>query len=159
MITSSVIWAYYAVLAGVTWLVRSTREERQQFMNWVKTRNPTVVIAILAIIVLLVIAGITVPDGKLHVTFLDVGAGEAIFIQTPRGRQVLVDGGRDGARTLAQVGRQLPFWDRNLDMVVLTSPDKERLVGLIGVLERYTVDIVVTGSESASSEMYAEWVR
>ena len=158
-VTMPVIWTYFTMLAFVTWWLRSTRDERQRIVTWVKALNPTVVITLLAVVVLAVIASVTVPDGKLHVTFLDVGAGEAVLIQTPHGKQVLVDGGVDGALTLAQVGRRLPFWDRSLDMIVLTSPDKARLTGLVAVLKRYQVDTVVTGVETSSGEVYAEWER
>jgi len=54
---------------------------------------------------------------------LDMGEGDAIFIQTPSGRQVLVDGGPSEAVLLSQLGRQMPFWDRTLDVVVLMHPD------------------------------------
>jgi competence protein ComEC len=158
-VTLPVIWAYYAGMTAVTWWLRSTDAERQRVVKWVKALNPTVVITLLAIAGLIVLASIATPDGRLHVTFLDVGAGEAVLIETPRGRQVLVDGGEDSARTLAQVGRQLPFWDRSLDMIVLTSPDKERLAGLVAVLKRYQVGIVVTGAETSSGTYYAEWER
>ncbi|TFG67718.1 MAG: DUF4131 domain-containing protein, partial [Anaerolineales bacterium] len=130
-VTNPIVWAYFVGLASVTWWLRRSRDDHQRFLAWVKALNPTVVITVLAVTALIVITSITAPDGKLHVTFLDVGAGEAVLIETPHGRQVLVDGGADGALTLAQVGRWLPFWDRNLDMIVLTSPDKDRLAGLV----------------------------
>ncbi len=158
-VTSPAVWAYFLALASATWWLRRSRDEHQRFFAWVKALNPKVVITILAVTALIVIASITAPDGKLHITFLDVGAGEAVLIQTPRGRQVLVDGGADGAQTLAQIGRQLPFWDRRLDMIVLTSPDKDRLPGLVAVLNRYQVSSVITGGETSSNEYYVEWER
>ena len=97
------------------------------------------------------------PDGRLHVTVLDAGQGDAIFIQTPRGKQVLIDGGADPAQTLAQVGQRMPFWDRRLDMVILTSPTSGRLPGLIPVLERYTVDFVNVSPETGRGNLYERW--
>jgi hypothetical protein len=38
-------------------------------------------------------AALSQPDGRLHVTFLDVGQGDATFVQTPSGRLVVIDPG------------------------------------------------------------------
>ncbi|MBF8267135.1 MAG: Lactamase protein [Dehalococcoidia bacterium] len=56
-------------------------------------------------------AALTRPDGRLHVTFLDVGQGDAALIVTPGGRQVLIDGGPDSRRLLTLLGERIPFWD------------------------------------------------
>lgn len=79
-----------------------------------------------------------VGQGELMVAFLDVGQGDGIFIQTPDGVQVLIDGGPDGTvlRALSEV---LPWGDRTLDMVVGTHPDKDHVAGLVDVLGRYKV--------------------
>ena len=99
------------------------------------------------------------PDGRLHLTFLDVGQGDAIFIETPSGRQVLVDGGPGESALLSQLGRQMPFWDRTIDVVVLTHSDADHLTGLVSVLERYEVGIVVFREEPAETDLYARWLE
>ncbi|MEL6804853.1 MAG: MBL fold metallo-hydrolase, partial [Bacteroidota bacterium] len=86
----------------------------------------------------------------LCVVFLDVGQGDATFIQSPTGSQVLIDGGRDSAimRTLSA---QMSFWDRDLDLVVMTHPDADHVGGLIDVLRRYDVTSVLrTENESGT---------
>ena len=92
-------------------------------------------------------------------TFLDVGQGDAVFIQTPSGRQVLVDGGPGESALLAQLGRQMPFWDRGIDVVVLTHSDADHLTGLVPVLARYEVGIVVSREEPAETDLYARWLE
>ncbi len=99
------------------------------------------------------------PDGRLHVVFLDVGQGDAIFVQTPSGRQVLIDGGPSETALLSQLGRQMPFWDRTLDVMLLTHPESDHITGLIGVLERYKVDMVIFRKMEHESEVYAHWLR
>jgi competence protein ComEC len=74
-------------------------------------------------------AALTLPDGRLHVTFLDVGQGDAVLIVTPSGRQVLVDGGPDPMGAVRALGDRLPFWDRSLDVVVLTPHTRTTLRG------------------------------
>lgn len=84
------------------------------------------------------------PDGRLHVAFLDVGQGDAIFVQTPAGQQVLIDGGRYTSVVLDQLGRQMPFWDRSIDIVIATHPDADHVAGLVGVFEHYRVSRLIT---------------
>jgi competence protein ComEC len=115
-----------------------------------------------AAVILLVLAFFawrSLPDGRLHVVFLDVGQGGAIFIQTPSGRQVLVDGGPSETVLLSQLGHQMPFWDRTLDVVVLTHPDSDHITGLAGVLERYQVDTVIFREVEVESEVYEYWLQ
>lgn len=83
------------------------------------------------------------PDGRLHVAFLDVGQGDAILIVTPSGRQVLVDGGRYPSVVLDELGQHIPFWDRDLDLVVATHPDDDHVAGLVAVLDRYDVGLLL----------------
>jgi competence protein ComEC len=112
-------------------------------------------VAGLAIVVLLVwVAAFSLPDGKLHVTFLDVGQGDAIFIQTPRGQKVLVDGGPSPTTLLAALGRRMPFWDRAIDLVVLSHPHDDHVSGLIPVLERYRVKAFLDGGQEHFTPAY-----
>lgn len=88
--------------------------------------------------------------GMLTVSFLSVGKGEAIFIDAPSGRQVLIDGGPDGG-VLRQLGSVMPPWDRTIDMVVATSPDPSDNGGLADVLTRYRVTTVLQTSVQNTS--------
>lgn len=92
------------------------------------------------------------PDQRLHIAFLDVGQGDAIFIQTPNGRQLLVDGGRYPSTVLDQLGRQMPFWDRSIDMIIATHPDDDHVAGLVEVVEHYRVSGLITNGADADSD-------
>ena len=59
----------------------------------------------------------------LEVDFYDVGQGDSIFIETPGRKQILIDGGPD-LTILEKLGRELPFWDRYIDLVILTHPEQ-----------------------------------
>lgn len=96
--------------------------------------------------------------GNLRVTFFDVGQGDAIFIEAPGGNQILVDGGPDD-RILARLGSVLPFWDRSVDLLVLTHPHADHLAGLIAVLGRYDVGVVMTSGAAHTTPEYEEWER
>src|SRR3972149_6329793 len=88
----------------------------------------------------------SLPDGKLHIIFCDVGQGDAAYIRTPNNQDMLIDGGPDD-KVLSCLGRHMPFYDRTIDVVVLTHPQKDHLQGLISVVERYTVKYFVMGVE------------
>ena len=95
-------------------------------------------------------------DGLLHVWFLDVGQGDAIFIQAPNGNQVLIDGGPDN-KVLQELGRIMPFSDYSIDMLVLTHPHADHVNGLIEVLKRYDIDYVFENNIPYDSAEYREW--
>jgi competence protein ComEC len=88
----------------------------------------------------------------LQISFLDVGQGDAIYIEAPNGRQMIIDGGPGSAleRALAQV---MPYTDRSIDVIVITNPDLDHYSGFIDLLEHYEVGAVVepgTVSKTAS---------
>lgn len=76
-------------------------------------------------------------DNKLHIVFCNVGQGDAIFIRTPSGKDILIDGGPDQS-VLSCLSRHMPFWDRQIELMMLTHPHQDHYMGLIHVLKRYT---------------------
>lgn len=77
-------------------------------------------------------------DGKLHIVFCNVGQGDAILIRTPSGATALYDGGPD-QKVLSCLSDYLPFWQRQLNLMLLSHPHSDHLVGLLSVLKRYSV--------------------
>ena len=76
--------------------------------------------------------------GLLTVNFLDVGQGDAIFIEAPNGNQVLIDGG-PGRSVLSGLGQVMSFYDRSIDLVIATHPDSDHIAGLPAVFDNYQV--------------------
>lgn len=74
----------------------------------------------------------------LKVYFLDVGQGDAIFIEAPNGNQILMDGGPNKS-VLRELGKVMPFYDRSIDMIIATHPDLDHIGGIPAVLENYSV--------------------
>lgn len=96
---------------------------------------------------------VSLPDGKLHIVFCDVGQGDGAYIRFPDGRDMVVDGGPND-KILGCLGRYMPFWDRHLDMVLLTHPQKDHMQGLISVFERYSVDYFMRSDVENSTDGY-----
>lgn len=90
--------------------------------------------------------------GKLTVAFLDVGQGDAIFVESPTGTQMLIDGGPNAA-VLRELGKVMPFYDRTIDMILVSNPDKDHMGGFLDVLRAYRVTAVMEpGTMGASAE-------
>ncbi len=78
----------------------------------------------------------------LTVAFLDIGQGDAIFVETPDGVQLLIDGGPDSS-ILRELPKVMPPLDRSIDAILATHPDKDHIGGLVDVLERYDVSLII----------------
>ena len=126
--------------------------------------NKNKIFKILAIVfVMLILACVWVfADGQnnkfLEIDFFDVGQGDSIFIETPKGRQVLIDGGPD-LTILEKLGQELPFWDRYIDLIVLTHPEHDHINGLIEVMKRYKIGGILTNGIIRSTAEYKKWIK
>ena len=91
-------------------------------------------------------------EKMLEVDFLDVGQGDSIFIKTPEGHQIIIDGGPNSI-LLQKLAERMPFWDKTIDLVILTHPEKDHMTGLLDVLQNYKVDYFLwTGVIKNSAE-------
>lgn len=92
-------------------------------------------------------------NNGLKVIFLDVGQGDAILVSEGN-YQMLVDGGRDGKLLLGKLGKYIPFWDRNIEIMMATHPDQDHIAGLISVLKSYNVKTVIKNSDKNDTQTY-----
>ena len=100
----------------------------------------------------------TIPDGKLHIIFCDVGQGDGIYIRFPDGKDMVVDGG-PGSKIITCLSRHMPFWDRTIDVAVLTHPEKDHINGLVSVLERYQITYLLRSDIANMTEGYTAFER
>jgi competence protein ComEC len=166
------IWGYYAILAGVIAFI-NYRNRLADFPSRLASGIKKVaqgipkprlgfstkwlVLPLLIIAILVWSVALTMPDDKLHVSFLNVGQGDAILIQTPNGQNILLDGGPDPQKINLELGEKLPFWDRTIDLVFCTQPQADHVTGLVDVLQRYKVKQVLEPGVSYNSSIYQEW--
>jgi competence protein ComEC len=94
-------------------------------------------ILLVLIFSLIIISISQIPDGRLHLVVCDVGQGDATLL-IYKNIQILTDGGPDRS-VLNCLGKHMPFWDREIELVVLTHPDKDHFQGLLDVFRRYKV--------------------
>ncbi|KKU51844.1 MAG: hypothetical protein A3H69_05925 [Candidatus Sungbacteria bacterium RIFCSPLOWO2_02_FULL_47_9] len=92
----------------------------------------------------------------LTVRVFDIGQGDGVFIETPAGVQMLIDGG-PGPSILSKLGRAMPFWDRTIDVLLLSHPHADHIDGALEVLKRYAVGMVIESDVNHSIPEYGEW--
>jgi len=163
---------YYSVLALVIWLLgnrrrvadavlqtkvrlSSSRGRITGFGSWLPAKWVIPPLLVAAILVWVIAA--TMPDDKLHVSFLDVGHGDAILVH--RGsQQVLIDGGPSPQAVIRGLSDRMPFWDRTIELVVSTHPHADHLTGLVEVLNRYQVERILYPDLAYDSALYEQWL-
>lgn len=94
----------------------------------------------------------------LKVYFLDVGQGDAIFIQSPSGARVLVDGGKN-RKVVSELGKILPFSDKRIDVVIATHPDADHIGGLPEVISRFDVEAFLEPGTRSENNIYDELIE
>jgi len=86
----------------------------------------------------------------LKVVFLDVGQGDAVYIEAPNGKQLIIDAGPD-AKLLSSLAKVMPFADRSIDMIIATHPDMDHIGGFPLLIDNYKIgSIIENGSDSLS---------
>lgn len=100
-----------------------------------------VTLCVLIVVFIYLIYAIASPK-KLRVTFFDVGQGDAIFVETPSGKSMLIDGGPT-RQVLESLADEMSYFDTDIDVMVATHPDADHVTGLIPVLENYDVKKII----------------
>ncbi len=120
--------------------------------SWLPALNTTVAVLTLAVLTTLTWhTALTAPDNLLHLTLLDTGMGDAILLETPTGRRLLINGGTSPIRLSDNLGRRLPFGG-TLDTLLITAPDANHLAALPDVVERFTpANVLWAGPFNANS--------
>ena len=97
-------------------------------------------------------------DGRLHLIVCDVRQGDGILIRTPNGSDILVDGGPD-ASILNCLSKHLPFWDRTIELIIVTHSDADHSAGIINVLQSYNLISFATQSTYRKTEVYSRLLK
>ena len=119
---------------------------------------PLILITTLSVYWWFVIVISTTSDKVFSVHFLDVGQGDAIFLETPGGHQVLVDGGR-GGKVVSELDSIMPSYDKEIDVVIATHADADHIGGLNAVFDRYFVRYFIDALPEADTRTYTTFQK
>ena len=167
-------WAYYGILILlISFALHRWPEQRQphevNFAPPLLSASPRIlpVLRYAAVLVVILASGATVAaapaNEQLTITLLNVGPagkssqGEALLIRTVDGKTALIDGGLDAASLAQELDSRLPFWQRSIDAVILTTPKQDHLVGSQDVINRFQVGEVLDAGMLHPSTGYALW--
>jgi competence protein ComEC len=172
-INNNLAWIYYGIIGAIIWIKVNFKKTIALFsrslgaLKEVSSKRIIDVLTILPkkwiVIPLIFLAFITsftaatLPDDELHVSILDVGEGDAILVQTGN-RNILIDGGPSPQAIALGLSRKISFWNRKLNLVVLTHPHLDHLSGLVEVLSRYRVERVLAPNLISTSNTFREWL-
>lgn len=146
------VLAFYIALLSVTFNWQPIKEWISSLAGSLRAVALTATLALLFICMIMIWrASATTGDGQLHITFLEAGSADAVLIQTPEGRNILINGGASTSKLSDELGRRLPFFSRKLDWLIIASTQEEQLAALPRVLERYPPENVLwSGNVQAS---------
>ena len=114
------------------------------------------------ILALVVTGGKQLQTKPLEIIFLDVGQGDAIFMRTPKGTTILLDGGGSPGWQANdfRVGKEVvvPYLQRQgvkkVDLLISSHPDTDHMQGLEDVLAELTADTLLMPPREIFDDAY-----
>jgi len=118
-------------------------------------KNSLIILFVALFIFILILFKIDYQNSHRKLTFvvLDVGQGDALFIESPTGVQILIDAG-PSRKVLSELSKVMPSFDRSLDAIIMTHPDQDHIGGFSDVLKNYSVGSVFESGVSVDSNTY-----
>ncbi len=144
------ILLFYALLFTVTFA-------KTRIAGFARRLSPVIPLTCLAALAFVVWrAASDAPDNRLHVSILDVGTGDAVLVQSPTGRSMLINGGPSTVALSDTLGRRLPLLDHSLDWLVVADIDNEDLLAVPGNLERFPPSNVLWAGNTSGTRAVAD---
>lgn len=84
---------------------------------------------------------------------LDIGQGDALYIESPTGTEILVDGGPP-RKILSELPKVMSPLDHNIDAIFITNPDQDHIGGFVDVLKNYKVGKVFISGTTSDSKTF-----
>ena len=142
----------YALLFGATFGWDEIKKRFQALSGSLRAAALTATLmSLFACAIMVWRASATTGDGRLRITFLEAGSADAVLIQTPNGRNLLINGGESASKLSDELGRRLPYFSRKLDWLVVASTREEQVAALPRVVERIPPENVLWSGNAQAS--------
>lgn len=92
------------------------------------------------------------------VVFLNIGQGSSVLFNNPK-LQILYDVGPYGYTTLNEIKKFIPFYDKMLEVVIISHPDKDHYGGIFDILERYKIGVIVISPIKSEESGYVSFIK
>ncbi len=99
-----------------------------------------------------------VHDNNLRIWFFDVGQGDGMLIRTPYHQDIIIDGGPSNT-LVGKVGRTLPFWDRDIELLFVTHPHTDHYKGLFNIIKKYKVERIMMSDVDSPNATYTRFIE
>jgi len=134
--------------------------KNNKFLFWA-TGHPRLVVVSIFLILDIVVAAIFLRHGRhvLTVAFLNIGQGDAVYIEAPNGNQLLYDAGPPTGAILRELHKVMPFGDRSIDVAVFSHPDMDHIGGFLDVLSHYKVGVLLEPGSRSDNGVWSEAQR
>lgn len=99
-----------------------------------------------------------VTDNAYALSFLNVGQGDAILIQTPEYRNILIDAGPDG-KVVDELSKKLNFFNQKIDLFIMTHADLDHYAGILDIFQKYPVKAVMMTGISVENQIYTTFLN
>lgn len=107
-----------------------------------------------------VFGGLVLGSGQATLRIVwPAAAGDGALVLAPDGTSILLDGGADAAAVASWLGRELPFGQRRIDVLVLTRADRSTLPGQLAALRRYEIGAALFPGDAKLSADLEAWQR
>lgn len=133
------------------------RKETEKFLEEYGKVASVLALLVVSFISLCFLISLNAPS-TLRVSFLDIGQGDAILIQTPSGHTMLVDGGPTN-KILEKLSSKISYLTHDIDVMVATHPDADHVTGLIPVLEKYKVGTILISSIEGHTQVFDDLTK
>lgn len=109
-------------------------------------------ILFLSLIVLVILFWLTWPSQKVKVIFCDVGQGDATLV-IYKNWQMLIDTGPNNKMVLNCLEKNVPFWDKKIEVVMITHGDNDHDGGLVDVSKFYQIEQMIYSKNVSQSDL------
>lgn len=113
----------------------------------------TILGSVLGVLVLWFFVSLTRQNREMQasISMLDIGQGDSFLIESPEGKRMLIDGGRDQT-VLAELAKRMPMGEKTIDVIIATHPDADHIGGLADVISRYHVGLFLTSDVQSDTQ-------